>query len=783
MREFFWRRRNARLLTRLNSVVETSERVRKSYRPKAPRVVIDTSYVEQARGGNSPLASAGHSAQTAVEDDLYGEAEADVFCQRRPPYDDNEHSDGDYGEHDGGDLQTSVGGNDLDYGEEAAAEDFDLLKEAVAQLELADRREAELREREAAALDEVRTLRDLVDELNRTLVGEQKARAEARNGLATLHEAYQKLDQADRADKADQRRDDGLQQKLKSQQERVARLEVMLNQEQASRAAAERMAVEARQQAGELQSQIEQLTRAKAKDSESKEREQKAQQEAAELRQKLASLEAASADETTRRRDAEARCKKAEQTSADSERRLADAERRLAVASEAAGQMEDITRREKEARQKLEIALTELAQAVRQADELADGMASLEAKLGEQSGALLASESECQRLEQALSEAGHMAATVAKLTKKVEATERDLVKARRREAELSSRLIEASKRAEAAEAAASEEQAARQEATMRLEQAEMAAADAARELTEVRIAADSRSALKSAGDEKNAGQDGLSQRIAELELELVEARHREGDVVRQLGVVKKRGAQFEEAVSAEQAARHAAEERMELAERAAEEAADALSSFKVEAARREAELLARIELGRMADAAATTGGTETTPAKTSAASYEPPSKVPSVMRGAFGTAQQPAPAPAQATAETAGSDEFLPPAKLGQTAKGKQARRDQRFASRMPVTLWRQGMSQAVNCTLLDKSASGARVELPQTKFGESMSAVGIGDKLTLTFTTAQERSSVSCQIMWMDGRQCGLKYCGPFHTEVIKSRKPTARGKSILAR
>ena len=46
MRVLFWRRKNARFVSRLNTVVETSERSKRSFRSKPRRVEIDTSYVE-----------------------------------------------------------------------------------------------------------------------------------------------------------------------------------------------------------------------------------------------------------------------------------------------------------------------------------------------------------------------------------------------------------------------------------------------------------------------------------------------------------------------------------------------------------------------------------------------------------------------------------------------------------------------------------------------------------------------------------------------------------------
>lgn len=48
MRVSFWRRKNARLDSRLTNLVETAERTRKTSRRKALRVQIDTSYVDQA---------------------------------------------------------------------------------------------------------------------------------------------------------------------------------------------------------------------------------------------------------------------------------------------------------------------------------------------------------------------------------------------------------------------------------------------------------------------------------------------------------------------------------------------------------------------------------------------------------------------------------------------------------------------------------------------------------------------------------------------------------------
>ena len=50
MRVLFWRRRNKRFVTRMNTIVETAERSRQSLQPKPRRVQIDMSYVQPQEG-------------------------------------------------------------------------------------------------------------------------------------------------------------------------------------------------------------------------------------------------------------------------------------------------------------------------------------------------------------------------------------------------------------------------------------------------------------------------------------------------------------------------------------------------------------------------------------------------------------------------------------------------------------------------------------------------------------------------------------------------------------
>lgn len=99
--------------------------------------------------------------------------------------------------------------------------------------------------------------------------------------------------------------------------------------------------------------------------------------------------------------------------------------------------------------------------------------------------------------------------------------------------------------------------------------------------------------------------------------------------------------------------------------------------------------------------------------------------------------------------------------------------REKRIPSRMPVTLWREEWGQPLSCFLVDKSSRGAKIEMkPDRIFGGS-NRIAVGERLTLTFYYAQERTSVFCDVMWMKGNFLGVKYYGQFHTEINKPKKP----------
>jgi hypothetical protein len=115
----------------------------------------------------------------------------------------------------------------------------------------------------------------------------------------------------------------------------------------------------------------------------------------------------------------------------------------------------------------------------------------------------------------------------------------------------------------------------------------------------------------------------------------------------------------------------------------------------------------------------------------------------------------------------------LPAAATDRPANGIKNRKDKRVATQTPATLWREGLREPMSCIIRDKSASGALIEVPQSRFGQHMSDLGVGDRYTLTISLSRETSTVLCEVMRVEGRNCGIRFCGPFHTQMVKSRKP----------
>lgn len=102
--------------------------------------------------------------------------------------------------------------------------------------------------------------------------------------------------------------------------------------------------------------------------------------------------------------------------------------------------------------------------------------------------------------------------------------------------------------------------------------------------------------------------------------------------------------------------------------------------------------------------------------------------------------------------------------------------REKRVASRMAVTLWTEAWGQPLSCFLVDKSSRGAKIEMKPDRIFGGNNRINVGDRLTLTFYYPQERTSVFCDVMWMDGNFLGVKYYGQFNTEYNRLRANAKR-------
>jgi hypothetical protein len=106
------------------------------------------------------------------------------------------------------------------------------------------------------------------------------------------------------------------------------------------------------------------------------------------------------------------------------------------------------------------------------------------------------------------------------------------------------------------------------------------------------------------------------------------------------------------------------------------------------------------------------------------------------------------------------------------SSSGEEKRRHRRVPSRVPASLWVESKQRSLACTIRDRSSSGARLDVAPGTFGEGIAELAVGDKLSLTFDAAQERTSVGCVVMWVAGNSCGVRFAGQFHTQVNNLKK-----------
>ncbi|MFV0296520.1 MAG: PilZ domain-containing protein, partial [Hyphomicrobiaceae bacterium] len=131
--------------------------------------------------------------------------------------------------------------------------------------------------------------------------------------------------------------------------------------------------------------------------------------------------------------------------------------------------------------------------------------------------------------------------------------------------------------------------------------------------------------------------------------------------------------------------------------------------------------------------------------------------------------------PTGSNSQSAGQQESQPPGPPppdAEASSDSRKRRDRRVPSQTRATLWSDRMHAPLPCVVRDKSSSGARLELAGDTYNNDISDIKVGEELTLTMTYARERSHVSCVIVWIADRQCGVRFSGQFHTQIEKSSR-----------
>ena len=193
----FWRRRNAKLDARLNTVVETSERKKHTYKRKTPGVVIDTSFVDQQSA--VPDEDFENFEQLADQEPL-GDAEhydelSQVDQQSEQSFEDQPELEAYDQEPAAQVLDTVSAGGEIEVHD--ASEALELLEIAIERYELAEKQEEEAKEREAKARREVEQQQtrfvELEKEIQRLRASEQKVQEQRDLAVQLTEETQQRI--------------------------------------------------------------------------------------------------------------------------------------------------------------------------------------------------------------------------------------------------------------------------------------------------------------------------------------------------------------------------------------------------------------------------------------------------------------------------------------------------------------------------------------------------------------------------------------------------------------
>ncbi len=182
-----------------------------------------------------------------------------------------------------------------------------------------------------------------------------------------------------------------------------------------------------------------------------------------------------------------------------------------------------------------------------------------------------------------------------------------------------------------------------------------------------------------------------------------------------------------------------------------------------------------LEAGGKAKSAASKPKTQPTKSKSKKATPKRPERI-TTNKGSASSAEPASTAPASRV-------ESLVQNRIAKATANKEAsednRRAKRVSSRKLASLWQEGMSAPLSCTMTDRSSTGAKLEVLTDRFNDRMNEITLGDRFTLTQTYAQERTSVACEVMWVDGRNYGVRFCGQILTEIQKPAKKAQPEKS----
>jgi hypothetical protein len=892
VRALFWRRKNARLATRLNTLVETSERVRKTRARKAPRVVIDTSYLEQADADANWEAEQADLAQHSWPQDVDQQTYVDDQQGVEPAV-----------------APASVVGQtvpDSEMYEEDDDETSAILREAIEQLDRAETREAEALEREASTRQEADAQLELIEQLRAEKAEQEQARGEIEQELSEFRSGAAAISESDKPSNEDALNEDSARHEAEEQRAVIEQLtaDLLRTQKKHAHAAADRDVATSRAVAAELKlSDMRELEASVAAAMEraaaAETRAAAASQDSIGERTRIASLEAASAEEQSARIEAERAQKVAAQEVATLEKQLAAFDQATGVlnteqqrASDAEASLRELATKSEQQCATITCLETDLVElkaahqvasaanafAVNQsaaADrELADlrqmvelsseSLSKLEAKEAAARKELNAERAVAKRhetklateLETAQTALAAAEAETAGIVSRRTATERELAELREAannsdatrhqadeaEARASETLAELKTQRAIADQLESEAEKLRQELSVAQKNNDAAATRAAETeaaLGALQLAAKQASttdrgnaeAQQACVDEMTHERDELRQQLVSLEAVVDDAIAASRSSEQELAELRDSAAKSKEVESLyAEVLRREAKARSQT-EATEQHIADLKSDLEKERSLRagvEAQLDVAIQVANESEALSSTSplddqiaaqpdvsqtpdapqmpasNAESTAEQVAATSKEPrakseeasdkaetsnPNNANDTATPTAATKLKPARAkrgkritakatPATPATGSASRVDNLIQSRIGKaTAKkesGNENRRAKRVSSRKLASLWQEGMSAPLSCTMLDRSSTGAKLEVLSDRYNNRMNELYVGDRFTVTQTYAQERTSVACEIMWVDGQRCGVRFCGQIRTEIVKQPKRT---------